>query len=1098
MAVRRWLGVFCLALAMGAVAPLWAQFTTASLGGRVRDASGGVVAGATVHLRNLGTGQVLATKTSAAGHYLFPALPVGTYALTVSKNGFQTFVQTGIVLSVNQAATVPVQLQIGTASQRVTVSANAPLVTTRSAAVGQLVNRRAIVNLPLDGRTAQSLVFLVPGADDVTNNYCGAGCEGGAYPTEQYADVNGGGPNGVNYQLDGADNNDTYMNSNLPFPDPDALEEFSVQTGNMSAEYGNAVSAVVNIVTKSGTNQFHGDVFEFLRNDIFDARNFFAPTRDSLKQNQFGGTLGGPILKNKLFFFASYQGQIARTAPNGNIAVVPTVAERGGNFGALCSAYDASGLCTPAALAAGGTQLTDPSTGQPFANNIISSGDLSGPAQKMLAYIPLPNEPGGVLNYLGPAADTTENQFLGKIDYYLGAKQHISGHYFYTKFNEPAPQVGNDLLAMSSNANQVRVQTISLNDAYIVSPTLLFNTWYGWNQQTGGYVPSAPFSPNALGVRMAPSPSPQFNVTVDGYFAAASSNVGAYDRGDQTLREVVTWVRGNQQLTLGGEMLRVRAPINNQYLQGGTFDFGGALSGNDLADFMLGDVTQFMQAGGIYANITGYNWALFAQDDWHATPSLTLSAGLRWNPYLPYTDSEGRLPCFQPGHQSLRYPNAPQGLLFAGDPGCPEGTVNRSLGNFAPRLGFADQLTADGKTSLRGGFGLYFQPPETLAWQDDAGVAPFAPVFTLNGVNVTNPWGSGGLTNPFPAQFGPKLPPSNVAFTLPATLSYFFASGFKMPVITTWNLTLERQLGQTLLVRAAYFGNHGEHLYGTSDQEPMADINAAVYVPGASTEANTQQRRPYPNFGPIGMINSGYDSNYNALQLTVQKRMSQGLSFLADYTWSRNFNDFSESVNQGYYQTNPHDRAFNYGPASSDVPQAFKLSGTWQVPGGHHTGALRKLLGGWAVAPILTWQSGFPFTVMSGLDNSFSGDFSDRADLAGGGLGAAALSTSRSVGAQVAEYFNTAVFVPNALGTFGDEPKNGLRGPGLFNTDLAILKNTSFGERYTVQFRAELYNAFNNVNFGAPDAVLTDPQFGQLTYTATGPRIMQFALKLLF
>ncbi|MGH2449134.1 MAG: hypothetical protein ACRDFS_11110, partial [Chloroflexota bacterium] len=438
------------------------------------------------------------------------------------------------------------------------------------------------------------------------------------------------------------------------------------------------------------------------------------------------------------------------------------------------------------------------------------------------------------------------------------------------------------------------------------------------------------------------------------------------------------------------------------------------------------------------------------------------------------------------------------GLLFAGDPGCPQGTVYRSLDEFAPRLGFADQLTADGKTSLRGGFGLYFQPPETLAWQDDAGVAPFGPVFTLNGVNFTDPWGSAGLTNPFPAQFGPKLPPSNVSFTLPATLSYFFASGFKMPVITTWNLTLERQLGQTLLVRAAYFGNHGEHLYGTSDQEPMADINAAVYVPGASTEANTQQRRPYPNFGPIGMINSGYDSNYNALQLTVQKRMSHGLSFLADYTWSRNFNDFSESVNQGYYQTNPYDRAFNYGPASSDVPQAFKLSGTWQVPGGHHSGALRKVLGGWAVAPILTWQSGFPFTVLSGVDNSFSGDFSDRADLTGGGLGAAALSTSRSVGAQVADYFNTAVFVPNALGTFGDEPKNGLRGPGLFNTDLAILKNTRFGERYTVQFRAELYNAFNNVNFGTPDAVLTDPQFGQLTYTATGPRIMQFALKLLF
>lgn len=1097
MRFRRFGLALALAGAIGA-APLFAQFTTASLGGRVSDSSGAVVVGATVRLENLGTGQTRATVTSATGHYVFPALPVGTYRLTVTKTGFQTFIQTGIVLSVNQAATQPVVLQLGATTQKVTVTANAPLVTTRSAAVGQLINRRSIANLPLDGRTAQSLVFLVPGAADVTNNYCGAGCEGGSYPAEQYADINGGGPNGVNYQLDGADNNDTYMNSNLPFPDPDALEEFSVQTGNMSAEYGNAVSGVVNIVTKSGTNQFHGDMFEFLRNDAFDARNFFAATRDVLKQNQFGGTLGGPIVKNKLFFFGSYQGEITRTAPNGNIAVVPTLAERHGDFSSLCSAYDANGLCTPAALAAGGTQLSDPNTGQPFADNKIPPGDLSGPAQKLLAYIPLPNEPGGVLNYLGPAANSTDNQILGKLDYYLGAKQHISGHYFYTKFNEPAPPVGNDILAMSSNANQVRVQTVEVNDAYIASPTLLFSTWYGWNQQVGGYVPSAPFSANTLGVNMAPGPAPQFNLTVDGYFAAASSNVGAYDRGDQTLREVVTWVKGSQQLTMGGEMLRVRAPINNQYLQGGTFDFGGSLSGNDLADFILGDVTQYQQGGGIYANITGYNWALFLQDNWHATPSLTLSAGLRWDPYLPYTDSAGRLPCFLPGHQSRRYPNAPAGLLFAGDPGCPAGTVRRSLGDFAPRLGFADQLTADGKTSLRGGFGLYYQPPETLAWQDDAGVAPFAPVFTLNGVSFADPWGSAGLADPFPAQFGPAIPPANVAFTLPATLSYFFAPGFKMPVITTWNLTLERQLGQTFLIRAAYFGNHGEHLFGTSDQEPMADINAAVYVPGNSNENNTQQRRPYPNFGPIGMINSGYDSNYNAFQLTVQKRMGRGLSFLADYTWARNFNDFSESVNTSYYQTNPYNRQFNYGPASSDLPQAFKFSGTWAIPGGHHAGAVGKLLRGWAVAPILTWQSGFPFTVMSGLDNSFSGDFADRADLTGAGLSAATLSASRSHAAQINEYFNTAVFAPNALGTFGDEPKNPLRGPGLFNTDLALLKNTRVGEHETVQFRAELYNAFNNVNFGAPDAVLTDPQFGQLTYTATGPRIIQFALKFLF
>ncbi|MFZ0960764.1 MAG: TonB-dependent receptor [Terriglobia bacterium] len=307
-----------------------AQFTTASLDGTVLDASGGAVPQATVTVLNTETGVTHTAKTRADGHYLFPVLPVGTYKLTVEKDGFRPCIQNGIVLSVNQAATQAVVLEVGKVTAEITVVANASLVTTRSPEVGQLVNEQSIVNMPLNGRTAQSLVFLVPGANDVTNYYCGVGCEGGGYPGEQYAAVNGGGPNGVNYQLDGADNNDTYMNTNLPFPNPDAIQEFNVQTGNMSAEYGNAVSGVVDIVTKSGTNELHGDVFEFLRNYVFDARNFFAPTRDTLKQNQFGGTLGGPIKKDKLFFFGSYQGTRTRTAPNGNIVEVPTQAQRGG------------------------------------------------------------------------------------------------------------------------------------------------------------------------------------------------------------------------------------------------------------------------------------------------------------------------------------------------------------------------------------------------------------------------------------------------------------------------------------------------------------------------------------------------------------------------------------------------------------------------------------------------------------------------------------------------------------------------------------------------------------------------------------------------
>src|SRR5579864_2355146 len=533
-------------LALMCALPAAAQFTTASLSGRISDSSGAGVPACGIVVRNTATGLTYSTTSETSGEYTFPALPVGTYELTVTKIGFETYVQTGILLTVNEAATQSVVLKLGTVAEKVTVTANAPLVTTTSATTGQLVNQQSIANLPLDGRQAQSLVFIIPGANDVTDQYCGVGCEGGAYPGEQYANVNGGGPNGVNYQMDGADNNDTYMNTNLPFPDPDAIQEFNVLTGNMSAEYGNAISGVVNIVSKSGTNQLHGDAFEFLRNDVFDARNFFAPTRDTLKQNQFGVTLGGPIKKDKLFFFGSYQGTRVRTAPNGNIAFVPTANERLGDFGDLCSTYDSTGLCTDP----NGTQLTNPNTGTYVPNNNLTADGLtlSKAAQNLMKYLPQPSPGGHELDYLGAANNTNDNQFLGKIDYTLG-KQRISGKYFYTKFVEPAvPMTNNNLLTIQSNANQVRVQTISVNDAILASPNLLFNTWFGWNQQVGGYIPGVPFSADTLGSNIAPSPSPQLTILVDNFFDIIGPNVGAYNRGDQTLREVATWIKCRNQV----------------------------------------------------------------------------------------------------------------------------------------------------------------------------------------------------------------------------------------------------------------------------------------------------------------------------------------------------------------------------------------------------------------------------------------------------------------------------------------------------------------------------------------------------------------------
>ena len=537
-----------------------------------------------------------------------------------------------------------------------------------------------------------------------------------------------------------------------------------------------------------------------------------------------------------------------------------------------------------------------------------------------------------------------------------------------------------------------------------------------------------------------------------------------------------------------------------------------------MADFLLGQVSQFIQAGGLYLDFTGIKWSAFAQDNWRATRRLTVNMGLRWDPWFPYKDSQGRVACFEPGKQSTRFPNAPLGLLFGGgnhDPGCPAASIESKPGNFAPRLGFAYRLTEDGKTSVRGGAGLYYAIPNTVAFQDVVGVPPFAPIIFLTDVSFKDPYGSAGVANPFPASFGgiSKATPANSTFPQgPLAFTQIFAQNFQLPVIYLWNLTLERQIAKSLLVRAGYVGNKGTHLYGTADQESgLFEANPAIYIPGnnsdgtpKSTAANEQARRLYPSYGFVNVIDSAINSNYNGLQLTVEKRFSAGLSILANYTWSKELNDFAP-IGSYNSSTNPFDRHFDYGPSDEDVRHVFKFSGTFQFPHLGVTGLADKAINGWELSSIVSWQGGFPFTVYSGVDNSLSGVFEDRADFTGTSIHQAQLSSSRSHGDMVQQWFNTSLFQPNAIGTFGNTGKNILRGPRLFNNNMSLIKNTQVGERVRVQFRAEAFIVFNNVNFqlytgnGSTglDRTQADPTFGQI-FSAAPPRILQMALKVMF
>ena len=1117
---------FCAGLLLAAPlgVPAWAQFTTARLNGTVVDGAGLALVGATIQVEQVGTGYSQSATTGASGEYLFPSLPVGAYKVTATMTGFKSYIQQGIELAVGQAVTVPIHMELGLVVQNVTVTANASMVTTDSAALGQLIDQKQVVELPLSSRYVQQLVFLTPGASNVTANYCAANCEGGVFPSEQYAKVNGAGANGVSYQLDGADFNDTYINTNLPLPNPDAIQDFNLMTANMSATYGDAIGGVVNVTLKSGSDSIHGDAFEFAQNSVFNSKNYFATTVSPLNQNQFGGDIGGPILKNRLFYFGSYQGTRYGSTNNGQGAYVPSTNERQGDFSDL---LPAAGICSTSL----GTcvQLVDPATGVPYNNNQIPVSPI---ATYILDKIPLPNaaslgfpappgEPNDGLYYNGLPTVQTTNEYLAKVDFNFN-KHHLSGHYFQQNYSQPLvlPPTTN-ILEMSGSSETLIDKNVSIVDLYTLSSHALLGSYYGLTLIDGTTYSSAPFSMADAGVKIALPPDkgggdvPSLNLGVS-TFGLGSGNYGVWNRGDQSLREIATLTRGKHVLQFGGEFVRVTQPMGNTFQEGGTFEFTNALTGYDMADFELGAMSSFVQGGGLYLNFTGINWSAFIQDDWKATSRFTVSAGLRWDPFVPSKDSLGRVACFEPGAaESVRYPNAPPGLIYGGsnhDPGCPDSGIFASYNNFGPRLGFTYQLDANAKNSLRGGIGYYYEPPNSLIYQQIVGVPPFAPVINLTDISLADPYGSAGVASPFPAEFGPVNPGPSAIFPAGAiSFSQLQDPHLRLPMVLTYNLTYEHGFWQDWLLRVAYFGNNGHRLYGTGDQESgLLQLNPAIYIPGQSTEANTQQRRMYPNYGSIASINSGVNSNYNAAQVTVEKRFSKGFSLLSNFSWSKALDDYAPQGSPYYTNSCNCGRHFDYGASADDLSKVFKLNGNYETPHVHVQKLTDKIVNGWELTTIASWQTGNPFTIFSGVDNSFSAIGSDRADLTIPNIGKAVLGHVPHPGL-VGQWFDPTAFTANAIGTFGNSGKNAMFGPRFFDTDLAAIKNFKIRERVSVQFRGEFFNVFNNVNFGLPGNVQNSVGFGQIggtrgsgayggatSYGTAQPRTMQFGLKASF
>lgn len=1040
---------------------------TTRLSGEVLDSSGASVPGAHVDLISSGTEAVRHASTSGDGRFVFDLVPPGSYELNVSANGFATFHQSGIQLDVNVPADIKVQLTVRGAVQHVNVVENAPMIDTESGTLRQVVNERYIHEMPLEGRNAAALVFMAPGT--VT----GKGTDRAPYASTSNTiavSVNGTYGNQVAYKLDGATHEDNITNLNAAFPNPDALAEFSVETNNFDARYGGSGGAVVNIVTKSGTNRLHGSLFEYLRNGSLNATNFFASQKDALKRNQFGGSIGGPILHDKLFYFGSYQGTTIASTSNANTAFVPTDAERRGDFSAVTK------------------QLIDPFTKTPFPGNQVP---VSSFASALFSKIPTAADPAGKLLYAVPT-EIRDHQGLAKLDY-NAAKHQLSGSFFYVRYSDPGWNGGNTLLNYKIGQLQT-TKEFKVSDTWTLNARLLNSVTFDGLNLDSIQTRTAPFSIFDFATINAAKPAEQFletglNVTgFSGWGTGGSQPPGEWIRANYEVSDVVTWVRGNHMMHMGATYNPYeKFDSKTGFQEEPILRFDGSGSGNALVDLMTGYVSSFTQTAGKAKFTRGPQISAFFQDTWRISSRLSLDLGLRWEPFIPYTDpAEGQVGGFIPGFQSQRFPNAPVGLAFAGDPGFPNGGVFADTNNFAPRLGFS-YAAREGRhaTTIRGGWGIFYIMPFMKLYNNFVQNAPFSPSVTLFGTNLFDPYTSAGVANPFPP-FAPVHADASSRFVLPQQYQYF-NTHWGLGHTNAFNLTIEQQLASDLVFRAAYVGTQGR------DLQYFEERNPAIYSAGA-TVGNTNARRPLaPTYASLMEMTNDGVSNYHSLQLTLEKRFSSRFSLISNYTYSKSLDNQSVDNQFKVSDPDPFDPGFNYGLSDFDTPHNLSIWGIYDLA--RFNGApwlLRAVAGGWETAGAFAWRTGTPFTVVSGQDRSFSGVRQDRADLVSDPV----IHGDRSRASTIAEYFDPAAFTLNAAGTFGSAPRNLLRGPGFINLDWSVQK--SFGENHKTSIRADFFNAFNNVHLNAPGAnVSSASTFGKIT-SAGDPRILQLALRYQF
>jgi hypothetical protein len=1067
----------------------------AEVSGTVSDPSGLAVVGAQVQMTQMDKHTVRSTVTDTSGKYTLPNLPVGPYQLEVKAPGFKEYVQSGLVLQVGNNIQINVSLQVGSVTETVEVTGSASLVETKENSVSLVIDEHGINDLPLNGRQAQTLVLALGAAA-----YGDAGDTGSkTFFSSTRISVAGGQGNGTAYLLDGGDNTDPMSNVNMPFPFPDALQEFSVETSAVSSRFGTHPGATVNVVTKSGSNQVHGDLFDYLRNGDMNARNFFAPRHDSLKRNQFGGTVGGKIITDKLFFFAGYQGTRQRTDPPQTTSYIPTPASLNGDFSSLASAG-----CQSSGRA---LTLLDPGStpSQPFPNNQIPVSRLNPQTLKIASsYLPVTSDPCGKIVYGIPTLGD-EDQVIGRIDWIRNAKNTLFGRYFLDQYANPPVFDGKNLLTTTQPGNLERAQSVTLGDTYTFGPTTLNSFHFTFNRRRDNRGPTdIPISPASIGVNMYNAVPNFLLLTVSNYFSTFCGTCapGHFNFTSQQVADDVDLIRGKHQIAFGFNFVRVQNNTISGFQENGNFTFNGSLTTLGLADFLLGRPSDFQQSNPTPDDLRQSILSVYVQDTFHVSPRVTLNYGLRWEPTFSNPDKYGRgtsfsLAGFAAGQVSKVYPNAPAGLFFNGDPGIPKAMWNGRLGNFAPRAGLVWNPHGNGKDTLRIGGALLYDVVETWYNERETTNSPY-------GTNIDLPFPVGGFSNPYLNYPGGSPFPNNGRALFPVAGIYV-----NMPIdpkptyVAQWNVTYQRQFAKDWVVSASYLGNKTTHLWING-----GEINPAIYIPGASTTANTNQRRRLylqnptlgASYASINTADDGAVAHYQAMLLSVRHSFGHGFQFSANYTDSYcvSDGDFGAALATPNNSV-PFSRGSDRGPCVFDVRHNFNttLVAVSSIKGGPWTS---RLLSGWQLAPLFHVSSGQPLNVTTGKDQSLTGLNNDRP--------VQALSNPYPAN-QGVQWVNALAFTPNALGTYGNLGRNALRGPGTLNLDVGLSRYFKLGERFSLQARAEAFNILNHPNFvgaisppgGASFTTmnnnLSSSTFGKVQ-NAFDPRILQFALKLHF